>query len=257
MNYYLIVGLSLLFLSCRKDEDIITTGSNCYCCEQVDAPDQIEFGNLDGMNILYPDSIITTNTYPNSSTVYYELDVDQDGINDIKFSKEVIGSYSTGPSPQTKIELLNNETWLAVSDIPDTLYYFEIDLFHSTSPVIQDRYQKTSCLPNSTSDSVISTSNYALYFANGDSLTHQLNWSSEIKIPEHYNANFPYLEDSSNPDTTIYYHSYHYNDCNDIPYNTSIYLGIKKYYCGEEKLGWIKLNLGDYELHIQEIAIQK
>lgn len=244
--------------SCRKDDTILTEEVNCYCCNQVDAPSQIEIGDLSQMNILYPDTIITSVSYPSSPAVSFEIDIDQDGINDLKIIRTVGGSYTTGPIPETSIETLNDQTWLRTSTLSDTLYSYTIVTFSGSDPVVETIEHHQNCIANSPLDQVISTSNYLLYNSAGEEINTDHSWENGHYTLRHKSQNNYLYDDNSNPDTLVYETLVYANSCHDIPVGETVYLGIKKLYCGEEKLGWIKLTLiSGYKLHIHEVAIQK
>lgn len=249
------LGSVTVFVSCKKAEPI-PLPENCYCCQQTDAPDQIEIGNLFDMNILFPDTTITFPSYSGPS-ISCDFDLDQDGTHDLRFLRTDAGSYTTGPLPETSIIPLNEETFLQVSTSFDTLYYYETLTYHSSNPVVKTIHYHKNCVANSATDSVVFTSNYLKFYQNGESLDLNQSWTNDAKILAHYSKNAPLFLDETNPDTSVLYQDHYNNSCHDIANDTPTYIGIKKNACGEEKLGWIKLTLSSTSLLVSEITLQR
>jgi len=191
---------------------------------------------------LYPPS-------PFNSYKTYQIDINMDGINDFSFYIEMLQSQAYGVRTNTSINCLNSNSSIASFNKTDTLFY-NLDTINFQ---INKNY---SCEKINNLDSIVNiipNQSKIISFEPIEKLFNSTNFNSD-SIPL-FKASY------SSPNTYIppyNYRSFYINDCDLLPLNTILYIGVKiDDGFGNIKLGWIKIN-HKYEhwINIIEYAIQ-
>jgi len=241
MKRIALISITILSLTtCRKDSFDVT---------------QLVIGDHNPMIITQHDTTITGGY---QYCVKYNLDIDEDGVNDFMLEHEVWGSPGMGMHPRSQIKSLHNKAEFFGITYIDTLF-LNRDTIHY--PII---------------DNVINVSvsnNYTCQRLNLNDSILNVEHTSRIKTLENndvLNINDSFITDTlllGNDNYTIYqgeftsndsvYHSYknYYGDCYDFPFDQITYIGIR---LNETQLGWIKLAVYDnFKVNIIETAITK
>ena len=242
----LLLSYLLLFsYSCKKEVENNPSNNSS----------SIIAGDPSGMNIKTYDTLIIRDLYIKT----FEIDVDNDQINDYRFVSYNLTGPFMGISAQNGTSLVsiqNSAQILSFSEtdtlfsnlIKDTLNYgSEIDIYL--------KYEE-SCLRIKANDSIkkIWDQNKVLIRKNGEKISKGERFvfdSVNITRTSYSSVPQPFYY---NQDTTIYQQFVYLDQCNTIQNNETLFFGIKI----GEKLGWIKfMIMDDYKLFLMESALQK
>lgn len=189
----------------------------------------------------------------NHSYGSYTIDIDNDGINDIKFKCSSYASMS-GPEKEVLLEITNKAFQASTVTIIDTTYtysrtqditvggqvYKQIYLYYINSI--------SKGIPADATISSINTSSYPKVNMCGDTLTHAESWSNDLLTLA---SSVELAVQGSG--TTIY----SIKRGNWLGQDMK-YILIKKSSGDTCRYGWIKLGVSKYdEVHIYEYALQK
>ena len=194
----------------------------------------------------------------NYSTVqYYQIDIDNDGTDDIEFESYIPYPLGDAPKPYTKIRLLNSNIEIFGYNKNDTTFLtYDTTIQTSSTSTFVHYNKRYRCNRISIYDSIISsTSNFYISPIDvGFNLNVQSQFGSKIfnlASNEDYYFNVIY---SSNDTAFVDVLNYK-NNCYSFPLNQEKYIGIK--FNNSNKLGWIKLNLLDkHKVYLIESALQ-
>ncbi len=239
--------LAILFIlitnSCEKES---TSNPN----------DLVEIGNYTGLRIDYHDVVLVGGYHDKQ---VYEIDIDQDGVNDFQIMSNIWGSPGLGQHPEADIACLNHDSYFSVSPFSDTSFlHTAIDTHNYETVEIYIRKTYT-CDRIDVSDSVlmIKESHYLNVFNKKDIVSISDSWISDT-LGLDYSWNSFYESYSSSPDTTIFIVHTYDNNCHPFPGDRIAYVGLKKESSGKARLGWIKLSISDnYKVSILETALQE
>ncbi|MBN2776765.1 MAG: hypothetical protein JXR36_03940 [Bacteroidales bacterium] len=245
---FCIVLLSFLTFSCDPETPI--------------TPNDTTAGQTEGFWVTTLDTTIGLYlAYFNDGVEFYELDLDKDGIKDLKFHG--FQDYWHGPtSYNTSIYCLHDSILLSHYSYTDTIFLSIGSNYHEEGDTtVCTTYYRYNCERQNTDDSINSFMDgshiKALQF--GDKLNEADFWSSSTSHMRKYNypygAALPAYLYSSND--TAYYEGTSTNySCHNFAQNEIIYVGFKIIYADFYKLGWIKLELIDnYKIHLIEYGL--
>lgn len=247
----------LILMSCRKDKLVTLEDPNapyCECCDLVDAPGMITFGDTAEMRV-------RTLNYPihfydnNWDTVI--IDMENDGEADFQFISMTSFSSGSGFYPNGFISSLNDSAFFSADLASDTTYYYETVSYQQYDTVVyENNVWYKSCQALTCCDTVLSVGNKLNYYFADDLMSINQNWLSQ-NLYFHRGVIQYYTYWSPNINDTIKtYENIYDQTCSNIPSSSATYIGIKKINCGEVKLGWIKFNF-DSGIKIVEVALQK
>lgn len=239
------ITILLITLGCKKEyieesEEILKTS--------------IVVGNDNNVNITpIGDTLIGDYSY----IKYYQVDINNDGTNDVEFESNIPYPLGDAPKPYTKIHLLNSNVELFVySKIDTTFLTYDTTIQIGSTRTFIHYNKRYRCNRISNSDSIVSsTPNFYISPIDvGFNLDVQSQFGSKIfnlVSNEDYYFNVIYTsDDTSFVDVTNYK-----NNCYSFPLNQEKYIGIR--FSNTNKLGWIKLNLLDkHKVYLIESAIQ-
>ena len=255
---FLSLFVILVVVSCRKDPPIPDTElpiPYCECCDLVDAPDVITFGDTSMMRMQYLNDTVSYWYYQDTILI----DVENDGENDF-----MISSYcNTGMGGALYwaygwIESLNDSSFISSSYNTDTIYYYETTTYYGSSPVNEVFNSIKSCVPLTCCDSIYSISNKLNYYSYGNQISTSQYWQKEYHYFRRTSLTVTDMDGVLVNDTLHYNEQTSNPTCSNMPTGGVSYIGIKKISCGEEKLGWIKFNIaGGTTTTVIEAAIQK
>lgn len=237
---FLILGLFLF--GCERK---ITTRSS-----------EIRISDYNNMVVNYYDTILL-GVYGMSH--FLNLDLDNNGSEDIQFESLEWGSLAAGHHPKSTISCLNTDVELYGFFTSDTLY------LNRNTQIIKGINDIISIYENY---------NYSCYkIADNDSILQisptfkiiPLNKNDILQIDDTFNCDTITLIDDSyslppypignNGDTIIYEFRTYYNNCYTFPSDKIIYIGLKLY---KKRLGWIKVSIFDKnKILIHESGIQE
>ena len=252
----IICLIILNFISCKKDSIIPEDNSNNKA--------EIRLGDYDKMLVLNQDLEIEGGYNKEKSL---DLDINNDSIGDFRISSVDWGSPGLGRHPTVAIRSLDSVNLICGKLLTDTTFYhYQIDTtYDNSSSVTTINYRTTySCQRIQENDSIIEIVpdmfHINLYYRN-ESIAKSDTYEY---LPDNYvlTENWSGFYDGPVPNesrtTYRYWINYHYYNCYAIPYNESIYIGLKIIETGREKLGWIKLSVfNDLKVYIFETALQK
>lgn len=241
-NFTPIIFLGILILSCEENNN--------------SRNDEIKVGNYDNMIINYYDTTLI-GVYGSNKT--FNLDLDNNGVDDIQFESEIWGSAGLGHNPRSLIKCLNNNAKLNGYYTIDTLflhidttetykmdsvYYKYLNIFYSCHRI---------CVGDS------------IYWIHSEFKNKPLDKNDILSITDFYNSDTLILIDDEYAilqggvgcigDTLIYQQNIYYNDCNTFPLDKIKYIGLL---LDNERLGWIKISIFDkFKILILESCVQK
>jgi len=213
-------------------------------------------GDYTDMDINNYDTILIGEYY---SPHYFNLDLDNDSVEDIQFESEVWGSPGMGQHPRSVIKCLTADVKLFGYFTSDTSFLNRHTEVYQAIGNSYERYEYFSftCHRIDVLDSILSIS--------PEFKISPLSRNDILKKDDTFNADTLILIDDSfsymptligvEGDTTIYEYHTHLNDCNTFPLDKIRYIGIKM---ENEKLGWIMISISDkYKILILESGLQK
>ena len=249
MKPVFICGIVLFFLACKKDSEI---PSNPPSDPNSTA---IKMGSTSGHILLKTHNISTSDIEP------AQIDINNDGIDDILFYTSMTGSLGTGgPYYEAHIKTLHNNVQLHSDFSKDSLY----QKTKNTSPVLDNgvysasRYIDISChMENEQYEYIGGSSLNSLipvakdeWLKSDDSFNHG---HVVYKEAVYYDVQ-PYtlLQEG---DTTVYQYTSYQNNCISFPFNTLEYIGVK--FNDSDKLAWISIRLStDYIVEVFQSGLQ-
>lgn len=192
----------------------------------------------------------------------YELDLNNDGIKDISFRSEIVGSPGMGLHSRSFVHCLNSNASIYLESFQDTTFLIDsINVLQNNGEVMVIHSSTFSCFQLNSTAIIYDISNKSLIqpFDLGATLNNDLGFSSFATDQNFIRGNGGLgLElDSSNFDTTFYTSIYTIAECYDFPQDNYKYIGVKVMANGIDKLGWIKLKISsDRIISISESALQ-
>ena len=229
-------------------------------CRKDPAPHKVIFGDNEGMTVTSYDSTLHSDLY----AAYYwghNIDLNNDGQNDIQFLIQDIGSAGLGHDFVTTLKCLNENTALWGDIINqevflhiDTTEYFTTDSIHWDAGI----YRTITCDQIAETDSVISSTEKLSLYANnaGDAFDQDGDFMSTNVILKDRSYTIPYGSETID-NFTFHYMEEIKNNCDIFPMNEEKYIGFKITANDKSRLGWIKLILHHDHVELLETAIQE
>lgn len=247
-RYYIILGIflfciyAILTTSCEKQNSGINNNESKFILGDS------SIACIQELNIL----IRSSRPYDEQTEA---VDIDQDGTPDFQLSVVIDGSNGVGYATNHFIESLHDRAFFSSYNVTDTIYYSE-SYYVDTSefPVWFQTVQRKDC---NQSDSIVSINEVTHLegYQKGDSIKAELNWFSGKYLfrARSYAGGYKDYETAD----TIYYVSYfRWQRCFDQPLDEDLFIAVN--IVNEErdnKLGWIKIRLGSYDIMIYEVAL--
>ena len=245
INLVLFIALELIFFSCKKKIDNVMRTS------------EIKIGDYSNMIINYYD-ITLIGEY--NAPKYFNIDLDNDGNDDIQFMSELWGSPAVGQNPKSTIKSLSNNVQIYGFQSNDTSFLNrDTSIYTGANNIIEIYYRfNYTCHQIDKNDSILKiTPTFKLT---------PLDKCEILQVNDTYNSNtitliddwysLPPSYNEINSDTTIIEYTTFYNDCNDFPLDEIKYIGVR--FKNDSRLGWIKLSVFDqYKILILESGIQE
>lgn len=190
---------------------------------------------------------------------YYEepdtldIDVDGDGISDVRLSSETWGSPGVGTHPRSTIASLHSGCLLLGFHENDTIYkrvYTNITHQDTVTTISISTYY--SCYRVTETDSV-SDIRYNQFEITPLSSTDELNMSGDFRsdtvilVDEGWSYSLPFTT-GYGTDTIIKTYFSYSGECGYFPQNEIKYIGVKLNNNGTDRLGWIKLSILDKKI---------
>lgn len=248
--------LLLFFLACKKDKIIDPEPETPVLIDTPKA--EISYGVYSNMVVKnYGYTLYTEYNRPPST---FLLDLDDDGVNDIRFTDINWGSPGLGQRKETSIHSLNPDVQLFGYVQPDSIFKNTIINSTTTSPDGSVRISMTkyhTCKALEANDTLVSFNPdkfHLIYQDQHFKLTEQGVFRKDSILIRHFSG----YSQSYNTlaDTTYYIRSTTYKDCYDMVKETK-FIGFKCKVSDRFKLGWIKLqHTIDNKFIIFETAIQ-
>lgn len=241
MKIILPIAIALVLISCRKKEfPSALTAGDLNAVEEV------------GFNFLLSGS--------NSGSNISQLDLDQDGVNDVKFYNSGTGVVGVGFMPEISIQTLHENVQMNVDIREDSVYqaYFYHWQYAPDGSKAYFHVNVTSCEKETEQywASKTETNSYLIPMQEGQLLRTNDQFASgtfDIATAEEHTTVNEFF-----PDSTVYHIYESRKSCFDFPQNSIRYLGFKISGDYGQKLGWIELEyLGENKLRIRDWAIQK
>lgn len=222
-----------------------------------DPASEIKAGDYKDMIINYYDTTLVGG-YHYLNT--FNVDMNNDGVDDFQMESEIWGSPGMGQIPLSAIKCLHASAKLLGTNSFDTL-------FINRDTIIQEgQYSGTwekylinsfTCNRMEETDSILTiTPVFDLTILERDQLIRQTDHfrCDTLTLITGTRGNWPVFIGVSG-DTTIYEYNVSYNDCRTFPMEQIVFLGVK---LDNSRLGWIKLTIFDYyKIMIQESGIQQ
>ena len=245
---YLLVVISICFITCKKEVSNYT------------ASDSLVIGNYTKVSVKKINFTLE-GSYNQPATK--DVDIDGDGIADIRFVSEVWGSMGLGMHPRSSVTSINPNCKVSVITSTDTSFinYDTVVSYDTvTSRVGIEYYKKYTCRRIDVKDSINAIS------ANQPHISSKWIGDCIIKTDSFKLANFYLVDDGtyfwpSSPtyshDTMFFNHAIYDYTCHNLPSDVIFFIGIKLKTATTEKLGWIKLKVSNQKtITIYESAIQ-
>ncbi|MCD4736923.1 MAG: hypothetical protein K8R53_12835 [Bacteroidales bacterium] len=221
--------------------------------------EELIIGSKEGITISVHDKIIMGGYY---HPVIFDVDINKDEINDIRFMSEIVGAPGMGHRSKAKVSCLNENTEMFGYFTNDTTFH-NIRLDTVSEPggtTWYYIYHNYTCQRFDGSDNVSEIKYDQFYIKlleKNDIINKFENFktdSSQLNEDAYYY--YSYYEIA--PDTIEVSVLVHYYNCFSFPENEIKYIGIKYTKDGRERLGWVKLSITEgYIISIFESAIQQ
>ena len=238
----LIIFFTFLF-ACQKATEVVNT--------------EIVVGENDNMTIIQYDTVIIGDY---NSPVNFNIDLNNDGVDDIQFECEEQGSQYVGLLPWSKINVLNNNIGVFGQSAIDTNFlnitsYININ---ADSSLLINTYYRYTCNRRDIADQIqnITPSSQIIPLSNSDTIDISDNYIIDSVYIAETGATWLWKEENHG-DTTIRYFKATSDDCFiAFPLETESFIGVM--FLNEKKLGWIKFNLlSKNKIKILESGVQK
>jgi hypothetical protein len=241
---FILVGClsGVLFISCQKENDTLSTNQ------------EIIMGDYTGMIIDSTQKVIQS-SYNYGEEIFLDFDLNDSA--DLELVVGEIGSPGMGVHYFSMVQPLNRKTALFGIFTIDTVFLKQVTGYYSDMynnyKTITDYY---CCWEKDPAYRVISC----------DSAFHalDLDFRDKLKLTDPFSVDTisfiyrwscPILSNVEN-DTVVTRSSNYEFDCHSIPHGKEIYIGIK-FKDNIERLGWIKLVVGETKMTLKEYAIQR
>jgi hypothetical protein len=237
----------------------IAIGSNACKDNVPEDINSITAGQIENLNITSLDTTIGFyEAIGNQSSQFFELDVDNDGTNDLRF--QGLQEFWHGPTNYvTNINCLNNNISLLTSNVIDTIYFSSSTTFAQQGDATWSiTYLHYNCQRLSENDIIDTIINNTILqnLSSGEIIDRNQLWGNAVYNMRKYNYTFPPVHIYSSNDTAYYEGISRQMYCHNFPQNEIIYLGFKISSENLDKLGWIKIELSDnYKIRIFEYAL--
>jgi len=240
-------GLLLMILlslpGCRKDP------------EPVLKPQGIIIGDYEGMIV---DSTVTTIDAPYNGYEHILIDLDQDSTADLRLLVAMPGSPGMGIRDVSELQPLHQGTALfGTFTLDSTFLREEHFIFSDDYNHYHNSISHYSCRRKSPFDRITETDLrfHLVELKKGEVLDPASVFSVDT-VSFIYNWYFHGIQTFEND--TVYLRSSDYEfDCQKLPYNKAIYLGVKML-DSPARLGWIQLVLeSESQIRLKEVAFQK
>jgi len=241
-NCFPIIVVGLLLLSCEKDNDT--------------RKDAINVGYYNDMVINYYDTTLIGGYH---SPQNFNLDLDNNGSEDLQFESEIWGSPGLGQNPKSTIKCLNGNIKLNGDFTSDTLFLHRDTVIYEEVNNTYVKYLRFfyTCHRMNDTDSIYRiTTKFKVKSLDRDDILRKAdmyNSDTVTLIDDAYS--YPPQGITSIGDTNIYEYRIFNNDCNTFPLDRIKYIGLL---LDNERLGWIKISIFDkYKIMIHESGVQR
>lgn len=250
---YLIVLIFTFFLSCKKEVFEETTLEPNTATKQ-----EITFGDETEMHLIKYDYILETKAF--NPPANYNLDVDSDGTDDLKFTVYMTKLPMMGSHYENGIRSLNSSIQLSGYLAADTNFVLTTVKVSTSVPVQVDTARLISCKRSTPAETIldITPDQFKLRYSDKGIVLKKDGVYQTDSVPIlHTNVAFTEIV-STTPDTMIIRRMTFTNDCDAPAYGQVKYIGFKINTAKGVKMGWVKLMLLYRDkIHILESAIQK
>jgi len=225
------------------------------CEKYITSRSEIQIGEYQNMTVNFYDTTLTGGYY---SPAVLNLDLDNDGTDDIQFESWIQGSPGMGQIPESMIRCLHPHVALSGCFTSDTLFlYREIYVSEEGDGTFKKYlYHDYTCHRMSDTDSVVRVSPAfkIVPFDRGDHINSDGAFHTDtICLAAHWYS-YPPVYVANAGDTVIWLYKTFSNDCNEFPMDKIKFIGLKM----DDRLGWIKLSIFDwYRVMIHESGIQE
>ncbi len=226
------------------------------CKKQIDTPiysDKLIIGTEEKVNKTSCNVQLTS---------LYDIDVNEDKTNDFRIAFSSTKGPAGASSPSLRIECLNEESMILSLSIKDTTFLQKriFQLINGSKVNIINTFTN-SCWRQDASDSIIKITD-GLIKINPKKEEDILNSSDEFHsktIILYTTSLLTKIGTTQTINDTIISNHYYIDDaCHMLPKQEISYIGFKFKDSGSERMGWIKLDIGEfYTTKISEFAIQK
>lgn len=217
---------------------------------------EIKAGAYADMIVKYYDTTLAGGYH---NPVTFNLDLDNNGTDDLQFQSEVWGSLGLGQIPKSMIRCLHSGAKLLGVFTTDTLFLNRDTLVQEGFyPNTWEMYLINSytCQRIEDIDSVLSiTPEFKLKPLQRDEIITKSDPFNSDTLTLSQSGNSYYWPGGISGDTTIYEYVVQYNDCQTFPQETVAFIGV---FMDNERLGWIKISIFDwYKILIHESGLQQ
>ncbi|MFH0758782.1 MAG: hypothetical protein V2B15_15950 [Bacteroidota bacterium] len=220
-----------------------------------DLKPEIALGDLDQMVVNHYDTTLT-GVYHEQKIL--ELDIDNDGTDDLQITNEIWGSPGLGQHPYSTIRCLHQEIQLAGIHTYDTSF-LNHEVWIGDEPGFQVEvweYYNYTCHRISEADSILSIIPvFEISTFHRDEILHSGD-QFQADTATLYNDPFAYPPEMWESGDTLFRRSIVYaNDCYLFPADQATYIGLKM--TDSHRLGWIRLGMFScYKVLVLESAVQ-
>ncbi|HNY60195.1 MAG TPA: hypothetical protein PK692_08470 [Bacteroidales bacterium] len=223
----------------------------------IERAPEIKAGDHSGMIINFYDTTLIGGYYSQKA---YNIDLDNNGLDDFQFVSWIWGSPGMGQIPQASINCLHCSAKVLGIVTTDTMYLNRDTLiFEGTQPRTWDMYLmfNYSCIRISSNDTILNTNlTFKINPLERDDKIRKSDPAicDSLTLTSGNKNSWPMLIGVSG-DTTIYRYDIDHNNCNNFPLEKNVYLGVL---LDDERLGWIKINIiNNFKIIIHESGIQE
>ena len=214
----------------------------------------IIIGDDEDMTVNFYDTILAGGYY---SPAVMNLDLDNNGTDDIQFESWIHGSPAMGQIPESMIRCLRQDVAFSGRFTTDTVFVHKDVIILEEGKGAYKKYihYNYTCNRISDADSIVSlTPSFRIVpLERDDTIEASDSFHTDtLTLAAHWYSYPPeYVENAG--DTAIWEYRTYNNDCHDFPLEKIKYIGFKL----DERLGLIKLSIFDwYKLVIHETVIQ-
>lgn len=228
------------------------------CKKEVQRSSSIELGDETGLEVTYSSRDISGDYFIPD---HFDLDLDNDGVFDVRLNSSSNYSDILGFSPDANIEPLSTSFHVLIDKVPDSIFVHHSIQFTTNQSNEQIAIESTtySCEREEPFSQVFETQEMFVPAPKTKGEVIALTDSYRSELVYFARPNEAVFESTGFVDQGVSYYSFivHLRDCMEYPQGVYKYIGFKMTSADGTRLGWLKMSVQGSRIKMNSWAIQK